>query len=93
MVREARYACGAADGYMNKKLPAEVRAEFLKAYDRHDFKTRFLLWRAVYEFAEKRRRCEDPDVMPLYIATFLHHAAGVSFCALPMKYGNTDLKS
>jgi hypothetical protein len=86
MVRETRYACGAADAWVNTKLSATTRAEYLKAFNRHDFKARILLWRAVYEYAEKRRNGESPDVMPLYIATFLHHAAGVSHRALLMKY-------
>jgi hypothetical protein len=86
MVRETRYACGAADAWVNTKLSATTRAEYLKSFNRHDFKARILLWRAVYEYAEKRRNGESPDVMPLYIATFLHHAAGVSHRALLMKY-------
>jgi hypothetical protein len=90
MVRETRYACGAADAWMNTKLPVGVRAEFLRAYNRHDFKARTKLWQAVHEFAEKIRKGESPDVMPLYIATFLHHAAGVSCYVPTMAYDWAD---
>lgn len=79
MVSLTRYACGAADAWMNGELSKSTRKKFLRAYNRYDFKARIALWRAVHRFAQKRRMGQRPDVMPLYIATFLHHAAGVSY--------------
>ena len=78
MVGLTRYACGAADAWMNTKLSVGTRAEYLKAYNRYDFKARIKLWEAVHTFNEEVQAGQSPDVMPLYIATFLHHAAGVS---------------
>lgn len=90
MVSLTRYACGAADAYMNPRLSKSTRDEFLKAYNRYDFKARMKLWQAVYEFDEKVRRGDSVDVLPLYIATFLHHAAGVSCVLLKQGFANID---
>ncbi|KAH6549071.1 hypothetical protein HBI07_059900 [Parastagonospora nodorum] len=76
LVSLTRFACGAADAWMNTKLHPSTRAEYLKAYNLYDCEARTSLWRAVHEFAQKVREGQMPDVMPLYIATFLHHAAG-----------------
>jgi hypothetical protein len=82
MLSLTRYACGAADAWMNAKLPASTRAEYLRAYNRYDFEARIKLWQAVHRFNEKVQAGQSPDVLPLYIATFLHHAAGVSYSGL-----------
>jgi len=77
MVKLVRYACGAADAYMNSRLPEIMRAEFLKAYNRYDFEAQKKLLQAVYDFDGKACEGLSHNVWPLYIATFLHHAAGV----------------
>jgi hypothetical protein len=79
MLSLTRYACGAADAWMNAKLPASIRAEYLRAYNHYDTEARIKLWQAVHGFNEKVQAGQSPDVLPLYIATFLHHAAGVSY--------------
>jgi hypothetical protein len=79
MLSLTRYACGAADAWMNAKLPASIRAEYLRAYNHYDSEARIKLWQAVHGFNEKVQAGQSPDVLPLYIATFLHHAAGVSY--------------
>jgi hypothetical protein len=63
---------------MNTKLHPSTRAEYLEAYNRYDCEARTRLWRLVHDFAQKVQEGQVPNVMPLYIATFLHHAAGVS---------------
>jgi hypothetical protein len=82
LVRATRYACGAADAWMNPKLPKEVRDEFLEAYGRYDRNANKLFFQAVEKFNTKIVEGESPDVLPLYIAAFLYYAAGVSKTSL-----------
>ncbi|KAJ4993970.1 hypothetical protein SVAN01_00447 [Stagonosporopsis vannaccii] len=76
LVADVRYACGAADACMNRKLPEKTRAQYLEAYHRYDARANVKYHRAVNEFAKKIAEDESPDVLPLYIATFLYYAAG-----------------
>ncbi|KAF3036027.1 hypothetical protein E8E12_001871 [Didymella heteroderae] len=46
------------------------------------------LCKAVQDLDEKTPRREAPDVLPLYFATFFHHAAGISY--LPSKQGHEE---
>ena len=64
---------------MNTKLPAKTRAQYLEAYNRYDAQANVKYRRAVDEFASKIAEDENPDVLPLYTATFLYYAAGVSY--------------
>lgn len=73
-----RMCCGAADACMNTKLPATTRAQYMQAYNRYDAQANVKYRRAVDEFARKIAEDESPDVLPLYTATFLYYAAGVS---------------
>lgn len=75
---DVRFACGAADGWMNGKLSAAKRAEYLSAYHVYDGRANRRYRRAVEEFARKIADDESADVFPLYTATFLYYAAGVS---------------
>lgn len=77
--------CGTADAYMNTKLPARIRAQHLEAYSRYDARANFKYRQAVDEFARKIAEDESPDVLPLYTATFLYYAAGVSYQTMLMK--------
>lgn len=63
---------------MNRKLPEKTRSEYLEAYHRYDSQANLKYRRAVEEFARKIADDESPDVLPLYTATFLYYAAGVS---------------
>lgn len=63
---------------MNTKLSASVQSKFLEAYNCYDSRANVKFYRAVEEFAGKTAKGESPDVLPLYTATFLHYAAGVS---------------
>lgn len=63
---------------MNQKLPENTRAQYLEAYRRYDARANVKYHRAVNEFAQKIAEDESPDVLPLYTATFLYYAAGVS---------------
>ena len=77
---------------MNAKLPERTRAQYLEAYHRYDARANIKYRRAVQDFAEKIAVDESPDVLPLYTATFLYYAAGVSFhrnCSM----GHTNLTS
>ncbi|KAH8630795.1 hypothetical protein IG631_15372 [Alternaria alternata] len=78
MVWEAFYACASADALMNKKLPKDVRREYEHVYNLHDSRARQLIIQAIDQFAEKSARGDYTDVLPLYYATFLLHASGVS---------------
>lgn len=71
---------------MNKKLPEKTRAQYLEAYHRYDARANFKYRRAVAGFAKKITEDESPDVLPLYTATFLYYAAGVSR-AVALKVG------
>jgi hypothetical protein len=77
--------CGTADAYMNTKLPARIRAQHLEAYSRYDARANVKYRQAVDEFARKIAEDESPDVLPLYTATFLYYAAGVSYQTMLMK--------
>jgi len=70
---------------MNTKLPAKTRAQYLEAYNRYDAQANIKYRRAVDRFARELAEDESPDVLPLYIATFLYYAAGVSFQTMLMK--------
>jgi hypothetical protein len=78
LVRNTRHACGAADAWMNPKLSQDVRREYLEIYNRYDRDANANFFQAVSEFDAKIVMGESPDVLPLYIAAFLHYAAGVS---------------
>jgi hypothetical protein len=78
LVRDVRYACGAADACMNNKIPARTRAQYLEAYRRYDCSANVKFKRAVDEFDKKIADDESPDALPLYTAAFLYYAAGVS---------------
>ncbi|XPS73467.1 hypothetical protein M3J09_005613 [Ascochyta lentis] len=76
LVRDVRYACGAADAYMNRKLSENMRAQYLEAYHRYDSRANVKFNAAVKDFADKIARDASPDVLPLYTAAFLYYAAG-----------------
>ncbi|KZM21983.1 hypothetical protein ST47_g6867 [Ascochyta rabiei] len=76
LVRDVRYACGAADACMNRKLPESTRAHYLQAYNHYDSQANIKFKAAVKDFADKIAQDESPDVLPLYTATFLYYAAG-----------------
>ncbi|KAJ8114350.1 hypothetical protein OPT61_g3745 [Boeremia exigua] len=76
LVADVRFACGAADACMNKKLSKETRARYLEAYHHYDSRANVKYRIAVEEFARQIAEDESPDVLPLYTATFLHYAAG-----------------
>lgn len=78
LVADVRMCCGAADACMNTKLPAATRAQYLAAYQVYDARANVKYRQAVDEFARSIARDESPDVLPLYTATFLYYAAGVS---------------
>lgn len=78
MVSLTRYAAGAADGCMNESLSREQQDRFLWAYHEYDSRASAMLERAVYDLDQKFSRKESFNVMPLYVATLLYHAAGVS---------------
>ncbi len=63
---------------MNRKLFEETRAQYLEAYRQYDARANVKYRHAVEEFAKKIAEDESPDVLPLYTATFLYYAAGVS---------------
>ena len=63
-----------------------MRAEFLKAYNRYDFEAQKILRQARYDFDRKACEGSSHNVWPLYVATFLHHAAGVRL----MKSGTVE---
>jgi hypothetical protein len=77
-VRRARCACGAADAYMNPRLSETTKDQYLVAFNYHYCETLPRLRQAIDEFKAKVQVGKHPDVMPLYIVSFLLHAAGVS---------------
>ncbi|KAJ4340570.1 hypothetical protein N0V95_007469 [Ascochyta clinopodiicola] len=76
LVRDVRYACGAADACMNRRLSESTRAQYLQAYHHYDVQANIKFKAAVKHFADKIAEDESPDVLPLYTATFLYYAAG-----------------
>lgn len=78
MVAFARLANGAADVWMNHELTESTRNKAKEAYHQYEYRALLRLLQAHRELNEKLSRNEVPDMLPLCIATFLYHAAGVS---------------
>jgi hypothetical protein len=78
MVREAYSACGVADALMNKHLSRDRRDMYLRTYRIHHSRAQVLITQALKEFVEAGDRREQRDVLPIYHAAFLFHAAAVS---------------
>lgn len=82
MVREALYACATADALMSKRLTIEDRRVFKEHYDRHDLLAMNMVRRAIASYRHKVEKGEHADILPLYFASFLLHASGVSISRL-----------
>lgn len=78
MIGFARLANGAADVWMNHELAESTRNKAKEAYYRYEYRALLGLLQAHCDLNEKLSRNEVPDMLPLCIATFLYHAAGVS---------------
>lgn len=72
---------------MNGELSGNIRAQYKEAYHYYDAQANAKFYRAVHEFDEKVAEGESPDVLPLYITTFLHYAAGVSWTIVAVRHG------
>lgn len=82
VVREALYACGAADALMNPGLSPSVRRKYEIAWGYHDNNAHEMILEATNAFDQAKARGDYPDVLPLCFASFLMHAAGVSIVLL-----------
>ncbi|TGO28983.1 hypothetical protein BPAE_0020g00280 [Botrytis paeoniae] len=71
MIREAYYACGAADALENTQLREHVREEYRNAYQRHNDNAVAMINAAIDEI----RAGTLADLWPLYHAIFLSHAS------------------
>ncbi|RAR13185.1 ankyrin repeat-containing protein [Stemphylium lycopersici] len=75
MVHEAYLACGAADALMNWKLPPDQRNAYRREYDKHHARAQRLINEALDEFRRAGDQGRYRDVLPVYYAAFLFHAA------------------
>ncbi|KAF5878639.1 uncharacterized protein Bfra_000806 [Botrytis fragariae] len=71
MIREAYYACGAADALRNFKLHNHVREEYQTAYQRHNDNAIAMINAAIDDVLAGTLT----DLWPLYHAIFLSHAS------------------
>ena len=83
MVHEAYLACGAADALMNWKLPPDQRNAYRREYDKHHARAQRLINEMLDEFRRAGDQGRYRDVLPVYYAAFLFHAAAVSFRRIP----------
>jgi hypothetical protein len=63
---------------MNHKLTESTRNKAKEAYYLYEYKALLELLQAHRDLNEKLSKGEMPDMLPLCIATFLYHAAGVT---------------
>ena len=77
MIAAVCCAAGAADACMNTRISAEIWAQYLAIFNHYDARAKSSLHVAVEKFAEKISAGEHPDVLPLYVATFIYAAASV----------------
>ncbi|KAF2994152.1 hypothetical protein E8E13_000172 [Curvularia kusanoi] len=78
MVNLARLTCGAADACMNLNLSWNTRCRYYLWYIHYNKQLEAKLAEAKAELYDKLCKGEMPDVLPMYIAVFLRHAAGTT---------------
>lgn len=78
MVSEAYNACAVADALMNRHLAPHHRARYFREYRIHHSRAQSLITQALKEFNEVYLSGEQCEILPIYYAAFLFHAAAVS---------------